>query len=58
MAVGEFTDERLVKQARDDAFHGRMMVASLELDHPLRTDLEKHFEAIMTLIDEGPKDKK
>jgi hypothetical protein len=51
MAVGEFTDERLVQAARDDAFHGVMMVTSLEKDHPKKAELKKHFEDILGLID-------
>jgi hypothetical protein len=51
MGIGEFTDEQLLKQTREDAFHGIMMVASLEREHPLRKDLESHFSAIMEAID-------
>lgn len=52
MGVGEFTDERIVANLRDDAFHGVVLTASLEKDNPLKATLLHHWQEILKAIDE------
>jgi hypothetical protein len=51
MGVGEFTDERIIANIREDAFHSVVLATSLERDHPLRKELQTHCEAILKAID-------
>lgn len=51
VGMGGYPDEQLLKQARDDAFHGIMMVTAMSGDVVVKKELKEHFEAIMNVID-------
>ena len=51
VGMGGYPDEQLLQQARDDAFHGIMMVTALSGEVEIKKDLREHFTAILEAID-------
>jgi hypothetical protein len=51
--MADYSTEQLLKAAREDAFHGVMMITALDVRHPLRTELKGQFERILDTIDKA-----
>lgn len=47
----KFTDSELLQSARYDAFHGVVVAAAMNDNHPMQKPLREHFSAIIAAID-------